>query len=109
MSIQTAGVVGAGVMGTGVAQNLAAAGFRVILLDVSSVVLKRAKDEIVKNMRFSVLFDKAGKHEPIEDTLERITFTTQYAPFADADFVIENARSEERRVGKSVDLGGRRI
>ena len=40
MNIQTVGVVGAGVMGTGVAQNLAQAGFRVILLDVSSTVLK---------------------------------------------------------------------
>ena len=41
MNIQTVGVVGAGVMGTGVAQNLAQAGFRVILLDISSDVLKR--------------------------------------------------------------------
>jgi 3-hydroxybutyryl-CoA dehydrogenase len=91
MNIQTVGVVGAGVMGTGVAQNLASASFRVILLDVSPDVLKRAKDEIVKGIRFSHLFAKADKHKPIEDTLERITFTTQYAPFAEADFVIENA------------------
>jgi 3-hydroxybutyryl-CoA dehydrogenase len=91
MNIQTVGVVGAGVMGTGVAQNLAQAGFRVILLDVSSTVLKRAKNEIAKNIRFSLLFNKAKLHEPIEDSIERITFTTEYAPFADADFVIENA------------------
>jgi 3-hydroxybutyryl-CoA dehydrogenase len=91
MNIQTVGVVGAGVMGTGVAQNLAQAGFRVILLDVSSTVLKRAKNEIAKNIRFSLLFNKAKLHEPIEDSIERITFTTEYAPFVDADFVIENA------------------
>ena len=101
MSIQIVGVVGAGVMGTGVAQNLASTGFRVILLDISSDVLRRAKDEIVKNMRFSALFNKAGKHEPIEGTLERITFTTQYAPFADADFVIENA-TEKWDIKKSI-------
>jgi 3-hydroxybutyryl-CoA dehydrogenase len=91
MSIETVGVVGAGVMGTGVAQNLAQAGFRVVLLDVSTAVLERARDEILKNMRFSRFFNKNEKHEPGEDSIERIIFTTDYAPFVDADFVIENA------------------
>jgi 3-hydroxybutyryl-CoA dehydrogenase len=90
MSVQTVGVVGAGVMGVGVAQNLAQAGLRVVLLDVSTEVLKRARDDIVKNLRFSLLFSKAGEREPVEDVIERITFTTDYALFAQADFVIEN-------------------
>jgi 3-hydroxybutyryl-CoA dehydrogenase len=91
MSIQTVGVVGAGVMGSGVAQGFASAGFRVVLLDVSSDVLKRVRDEIAKNIRFSLLFNKAGKRAPIGEIIERITFTTSYEPFTDADFVIENA------------------
>ena len=91
MDIQTVGVVGAGVMGIGVAQNLAQAGLRVLLLDVSSEVLQRAKKDIIKNIRFSLLFDKAGMRESIENIVERIVFTTDYSTFADADFVIENA------------------
>ncbi len=91
MDIQTVGVVGAGVMGIGVAQNLAQAGFRVLLLDVSSEVLQRAKKDIIKNIRFSLLFDKTGRDESIENIVERIVFTTDYSTFADADFVIENA------------------
>lgn len=91
MNIQTVGVVGAGVMGSGVAQNLAQAGLRVLLLDVSSEVLQRAKKDINKSIRFSLLFDKTGTREPIENIVERIVFTTDYSAFADADFVIENA------------------
>lgn len=91
MDIQTVGVVGAGVMGIGVAQNLAQAGLRVLLLDVSSEVLQRAKKDINKSIRFSLLFDKTGTREPIENIVERIVFTTDYSAFADADFVIENA------------------
>jgi 3-hydroxybutyryl-CoA dehydrogenase len=101
MAIQTVGVVGAGVMGTGVAQNLAQSRFQVILLDVSTDALKRAKDEIVKNIRFFLLFNKAPKREPIEDIIERITFTTEYAPFADTDFVVENA-TEKWDIKKSI-------
>ncbi len=91
MNIQAVGVVGAGVMGIGVAQNLAQAGLRVLLLDVSSEILQRAKKDIIKNIRLSLLFDKVGTREPIENIVERIVFTTDYAPFADADVVIENA------------------
>jgi len=38
MDKQTIGVVGAGVMGVGVAQNLAQTGYKVLLLDLTTVV-----------------------------------------------------------------------
>ncbi|HVB20489.1 MAG TPA: 3-hydroxyacyl-CoA dehydrogenase family protein [Ktedonobacteraceae bacterium] len=90
MDIRITGVVGSGVMGVGVAQSLAQAGYKVILLDISEEILKRAKDEITRNMRFQRLFNKSAGQESIDTILERITYTTEYAPFADADFVIEN-------------------
>jgi len=43
MEIQTVGVIGAGVMGTGVAQNLAQTGHSVILIDISADILERAE------------------------------------------------------------------
>ena len=46
MEIQLVGVVGAGVMGRGVAQNLSQSGFKVILIDVSEEILKKAGEEI---------------------------------------------------------------
>ena len=39
MKLDTVGVVGAGVMGVGVAQNLAQSGFQVRLIDVSALPL----------------------------------------------------------------------
>jgi len=90
LDIRITGVVGSGVMGVGVAQSLAQAGYKVILLDISEEILKRAKDEITRNMRFQRLFNKSAGQESIDTILERITYTTEYAPFADADFVIEN-------------------
>ncbi len=90
LDIRIVGVVGSGVMGVGVAQNLAQSGYKVILLDVSDEILKHARDEITKNVRFSRLFNKGAGQESIDTILERITYTHDYAPFADADFVIEN-------------------
>lgn len=100
MAIQTVGVVGAGVMGTGVAQSLAQAGYRVLLLDISNEVLQRAQDEITKNIRFQRLFHKE-QQESIATIVERITFTTDYAPFSEADFVIENV-TEKWEIKKQV-------
>ena len=90
MSKHIIGVVGAGVMGIGVGQSLAQAGHHVLLLDISDDILKHARDEIINNLRLQRMLRKAQGQESIESVMERITFTTDYAPFADADFVIEN-------------------
>ena len=91
MEIKTVGVVGAGVMGVGVAQTLAQTGHRAILLDVSQDILDHARDEIARNVRFHGMFTKQKGGPSVAEVLESITFTTDYAPFAEADFVIENA------------------
>lgn len=90
MSKQIVGVVGAGVMGIGVSQSLAQAGHRVLLLDLEQDILKHAKNEITNNLRLARMLNKAAGQESIGDIIERILFTTDYEPFADADFVIEN-------------------
>jgi 3-hydroxybutyryl-CoA dehydrogenase len=87
---RTVGVVGAGVMGVGVAQNLAQTGHRVLLVDVSEAVLARARGELERNLRFHGMFSgQKGGLKPAE-VMERITFTTGYDGFAEADFVVEN-------------------
>ena len=88
MSIELVGVVGAGVMGAGVAQNLAQTGHHVILVDVSESVLAKSKQEIKNNIRFQTLFKK-GSQNPA-DVLENIKFSIDYGLLKDADFVIEN-------------------
>lgn len=91
MDIQTVGVVGAGVMGVGVAQNLAQTGHRVILVDLSDEILERSRGAIRQGLRFGQLFDKGGApREKAADVLARITFSTDLETMAAADFVVEN-------------------
>jgi 3-hydroxybutyryl-CoA dehydrogenase len=90
VSKHSVGVVGAGVMGIGVAHSLAQAGHCVLLLDTSQDILKHAKDEITNNIRLQRMLNRTPGQESIATIVERIVFTTDYAPFADADFVIEN-------------------
>ncbi len=89
--IQTVGVVGAGIMGSGVAQDLAQAGLSVKVVDVSLNILERARDAIKQNIRTQRLLQKRKEQESIEHILQRIEFTSEYAVFAAVDAVIENA------------------
>lgn len=90
-AVKTIGVVGAGVMGTGVAQVAAQSGHRVVLLDVSDAVLADARAKITQAIRFQRMFDKSAPAVDAVKVLEAITFTTAYDAFAEADFVVENA------------------
>lgn len=88
--VDCVGVIGAGVMGVGVAQNLAQTDHHVVLVDISDDVLKKARREIYQNLRFGRLFNKStGKEDP-EEVLDHILFTTDYEPLREVDFVVEN-------------------
>jgi 3-hydroxybutyryl-CoA dehydrogenase len=90
MNIQVVGVVGAGVMGIGVSQNLAQTGYQVILVDISEAILEKAEQEIKKNIRFQTLFNKEKKAGSPDEILKKITFSTNYKLLESADFVVEN-------------------
>ncbi len=97
--IRKVGVIGAGIMGTGVAQVLARAGVPVQLIDVNDDRLNSARDNLVKQMRFARFTDKDAP--PLEAQLGQITLTTAYAGLADADFVVENV-TEDWEIKKTV-------
>lgn len=90
MTQQKVGVIGAGVMGSGVAQDLAQHGLEVVLIDRDPQALERARGAIRNAVRFQAFGQKdKAKADPAQ-VLARIDFTTDYAPLADAFFVIEN-------------------
>ncbi len=95
------GVVGAGVIGSGVVQDLAQTGHPVILLDVSEEILDQARETIRNSIRFQGLFTKDKKTNNLGEVLKRITFTTDPSILATADFVIENV-TEKWDVKKEV-------
>ena len=85
------GVLGAGVMGTGVSQVCAQIAEQVVLIDTIPKALEKAKKEIEKGLRFQILTNK-NNHQSIEidDILKKIIFSTNYSLLAEMDYIIEN-------------------
>jgi 3-hydroxybutyryl-CoA dehydrogenase len=121
--VETIGVIGAGVMGAGVAQDLAQHGRQVILIDVDDARLARARQEIRANLRMQGLFRHpqpaqrppqpqaqaprpTAAGESSAQVLARIVFTTEYERLAAAEFVVENVIEKwpvKERVYKLLD------
>jgi 3-hydroxybutyryl-CoA dehydrogenase len=88
LNIDKIGVVGAGTMGSGIAQVFAQAGFTVRLCDAIPGALDRAKDTIAKSLAKFV--EKARFTAAERDAaLARITVGTDLDALADVDFVVE--------------------
>ncbi|MDR5867512.1 3-hydroxyacyl-CoA dehydrogenase family protein [Halomonas koreensis] len=90
MSQRPIGVVGAGTMGQGIAQVLAASGFTVRLYDVAEAALGRAREAIVAGLGKRVAKDKMREDER-DAALARLDTTTSLADLADAEVIIEAA------------------
>jgi 3-hydroxybutyryl-CoA dehydrogenase len=84
------GVVGAGTIGTGVAQSLSQAGHKVVLVDTSADALERARVEIGRAVRFQRVVAPDLPSYPPGEVLGRITFTHDLDELATASVVIEN-------------------
>ncbi len=90
MEIKNFGVIGAGQMGSGIAQVAAQTGFNVILNDINMDFVKRGIGNIEKNLTRSVEKGKL-KEEEKQAILGRITGTDKLDDFKDADIVVEAA------------------
>ncbi|WAH55405.1 3-hydroxyacyl-CoA dehydrogenase NAD-binding domain-containing protein [Pseudomonas silvicola] len=87
-SIRCVGVVGAGLMGAGIAHSSAAAGLQVILLDATAAQAtagkQRLADELAKRVSKGRL-----QAEAAEAILGRIRVTADYAALSECDLVVE--------------------
>lgn len=81
-------VIGAGLMGSGIAQVAAVSGYDVVMRDVTDEALARGTDGIEKSLR---KFAEKGKiaEADVDAALDRITTTTDLGAAADADIVVE--------------------
>jgi 3-hydroxybutyryl-CoA dehydrogenase len=96
------GVIGAGVMGVGVAQALVQTQHDVVLIDIHDDILAQAKDQIYQNIRLSRLFNRPQESDKSPDELiSQITFTTNYQKLQDVDFVVENS-TEKWQIKKEI-------
>ena len=92
--MQTIGVIGAGLMGNGIAHVAALSGYDVVLSDIAIERVEAAKATIAANLARGV---KKGTVEAaaVEPALARIALTTGSAAFATCDLVIEAATENE--------------
>jgi 3-hydroxybutyryl-CoA dehydrogenase len=72
------GVIGAGVMGRGIAQVSAMAGHHVVLFDINDEVLEVAKSNIQKNLEKAIDLGKLNQHE-MDVTLKNLSFSNSIA------------------------------
>ena len=88
MLVRIIGIVGAGTMGTGIAQVLSVAGFNIILTDIDAVAARRGVGIVGRNLDRLVEKEKASPAER-DATLQRIAPASDYDALRSADLVLE--------------------
>jgi 3-hydroxybutyryl-CoA dehydrogenase len=93
--IESVAVVGAGFMGSGIAESVAVAGLPVVVRDVDEASIKRAADRLEASLARAV---KGGKLDAAhaEAARERVELHTDLDAIAGADLVIEAVPEQER-------------
>jgi 3-hydroxybutyryl-CoA dehydrogenase len=86
--IKRVGVVGGGLMGHGIAQVSATAGYDVVLREVDQSAIDKCMGKITKQLARAVEKGKSTQ-EDADAILARITTTSDYGDLADCDLVIE--------------------
>jgi 3-hydroxybutyryl-CoA dehydrogenase len=93
-AINKLGVIGAGLMGNGIAHVAALSGIPVVLMDVQQPALDRALATMAKNMDRQVSKGSVSGADR-DAALARIVTATDNSAFADCDMVIEAATENE--------------
>jgi 3-hydroxybutyryl-CoA dehydrogenase len=87
-SIEKVGVLGCGLMGSGIAQISAQAGFETVVREIDQDTLDRGLAAVRKNLDRAVKKEKMTA-EQRDEVLGRIHGTLDFEPLADCDIVIE--------------------
>jgi len=94
MAINMLGVVGAGQMGSGIAQVAAACGLSVVMNDIKDEFVERGYETIEKSLGYQVKKEKITVDEK-QSILGRIEASTSLEDMIRADFVVEAATENE--------------
>ncbi len=92
--IKTIGVVGAGQMGSGIAQVSATSNFHVIMSDISEALVEKGKSGISKSLDRMVQKERISSSQK-KDIMARIEGTVDMGKMKGADFIIEAATENE--------------
>ncbi|TAH45571.1 MAG: 3-hydroxybutyryl-CoA dehydrogenase [Betaproteobacteria bacterium] len=90
MEIRKVGVVGAGTMGSGIAQACAVAGLEIVMMDIADAQVQRGLATITVSLDRLIKREKMTEAEKVA-TLDRIKTVTSLQDLAGCDLVIEAA------------------
>lgn len=90
MSVSAVGVVGAGFMGSGIAESAAAAGKQVMLYEPDEAPLARSRGNLAASVAKAVARSKLSEPDAAALT-DRVSYTTRLEDLRSADVVIEAA------------------
>jgi 3-hydroxybutyryl-CoA dehydrogenase len=90
MQVKTFGVIGAGQMGSGIAQVAAVSGLNVVMSDISEDCVAKGMASIEKNLKRSVEKGKMSEDD-FKVTFGRIRTTSTLQDMAETDYVVEAA------------------
>ncbi len=89
MELSRVAVMGAGLMGTGIAQVVATGGYTVLIRDIAADFLEKSKKKVEQRLKDSVAKGRLSEEEA-KSVLDRMTFTEDLQrAVSDADFIIE--------------------
>ncbi len=94
MTLRTAGVIGAGTIGRGVAEDLAQAAYDVILVDISEEQLSSALTQIRSDILVYGMFRSEKPKGDVETIMSHISASTDLARLSSADFIVENVTED---------------
>jgi 3-hydroxybutyryl-CoA dehydrogenase len=94
-TIERLGVIGGGLMGSGISEVGARAGLDVVTVEIDDEAAKETRDRVQASLHHA---EERGKIDAagVEETLGRITFTSDLEAMADRQLVVEAATEDER-------------
>jgi len=104
--VQTVGIIGAAIRGSGIAQTVASKGMDVVLTDVSLEIADKGKAGIAKGLGKLVAREKISQADA-DALLARITPVGDYAALSDCDLIIEAATEREDIKAKIFEAAGK--
>ncbi len=105
MEVKTIGIVGAGIMGNGIAQAFAVSGFEVIMADISEGAVQKGLATISGSLDRLIKKEKMTAEQKAA-ALAKISITTDVTTLKDVDLIIEAATENlelKTRIFKQLD------